>query len=170
MSQTVVIDGEITLKSKIDGEISLRSMIDGDLGVILGADGLEYESGTFTPTANVSGYSKLYRLPHEDAPFCVIVADKSGNANVAHNALALLIVDFNTLFGITMPSNDPELTYTAVMAQAYRNTSATYPKSYTTLYREGRGLITNEGFSVLSEADDTYFIKDHTYEWLAVWR
>lgn len=157
-------------KYVIDGQLDLLNVFVADMTALIPADSMVYESDTFTPTANLYGYSRPYKLPHNTKPFCVFVADKSANANVAHNVLALLIVDFNTLFGISMPSNDPELTYTALMAQAYRDTSATYPKSYTTLYREGRGLITDEGFSVLPEANGTYFIKDHTYQWVAIWK
>ena len=170
MSQTVVIDGEITLKAKIDGEVSLKSLIDGDLSVMLGADGLEYESGSYTPSSTNAGFTRPFKLTHDEAPFCVMVADKSNNANVENNVLAISMVEYKNLFGITMQSNDPETVYTSTMMQSYRDSSATYPKVFSISYRENRGLISADGFTVFSEVDGANFLKDHTYEWIAVWR
>lgn len=170
MNQTVVVDGEMTLKSSLDGEINLSSLIDGDPQVMIPADSMAYESGTYTPTNNVYGFSKLFKFPHEKAPFCVLVSDKSANANVTNNVLTLSIIEYKNLFNVTMQSNDPETVYTAVLSQAYRDASATYPKTFSMLYRENRGFITNEGFTVLTEVDGTFWLKDHTYEWVAVWK
>ena len=145
-----------------------------------GGSGLEYETGTYTPTSDVSKPTINFANTHDKTPLFVMFVDCTGTYNsVSDTNHTFCYFDYNLAFGSeTFPSSS---TYEYGMASGrYRSTNAstfsttsyymTKPSSDT-----GSGsnsyprYFVNEGWFNPRTVSSRYWRSGRTYKWIAVW-
>ena len=145
-----------------------------------GSTGLEYETGTWTPTEDVSLYYATFSNPHTTAPMFYAVADMTtGNVNTYSN-FAVVYANFESAFG---GGGSVSTTQTMYGLVGYRyNTSSTTSSSgvvnlisVSLAQSDGNTSAhptfwaTNQRITFNTTSNGRYFYTGHTYKWIAVW-
>lgn len=147
-----------------------------------GSSGLEYETGTYEPSADTSGEKILFANTHSEAPVCIMMVDATGTANTTTNTnMTFIWFDYYKLYRIGLPWSSSAFRY-ATAFYIYRASSATALTQGAThcAYNSdnaGSGAInyprfwTDElGFTPNSASTSRYWRAGRTYKWIAIWR
>lgn len=147
--------------------------------------GVEYESGTYTPTSNVQRPTINFTNTHTTAP-TIIILEKVNDVPTLPEQLLFVYVDFEKLFGgpwirITSNGNTPVYVFAINSSQrletqtvngtAYCNVSSSNEGASGPTYP--RWFATKTGFTPGAySASTTYwatFVANEQYEWKAYW-
>lgn len=147
-----------------------------------GSSGLEFETGTYEPSADTTGEKILFTNSHSEAPALIMMADATGTANTTSNTnMQFVWYDYYKLYGIGMPWSASAYRYASVY-YIYRatNTNSLSVGSASCPYNsdsQGSGGInyprfwTDElGFTPNSASTSRYWRAGRTYKWIAIWR
>ncbi len=147
-----------------------------------GGGGLTYETGTYTPSADIARPTIQWANTHSEAPVLVLFSDQTGTADSTTNsAYNFMYCDFYKLWGHGIPYTASGFLYAA----AYYSYRASSTSSLTTA-----GLIiTNNSDSTSSSSNayprywasptdfhpycgnnSRYWRAGRTFKWIAVWK
>lgn len=147
-----------------------------------GGGGLEYESGTWTPSENVSSYFITFSNAHTSAPFFYVVCDAKGTYdNTSNTIFSLTYYNYEQMGGIVIPSTGGSPNIYGEVRFRYRATnssstsagglninnsisstvdsSSAYPKYW----------AKSTGIRADTTSTSRYWRTTHTYKWIAVW-
>ena len=147
-----------------------------------GASGLEFETGTYEPSADTSGEKILFANTHSEAPAFIMMVDATGTADTTPNTnMQFVWCDYYKLYRIGLPWSSSAFRY-ATAFYIYRASSATALTQGAThcAYNSdnaGSGAInyprfwTDElGFTPNSASTSRYWRAGRTYKWFAIWK
>ena len=148
-----------------------------------GSSGLEFETGTYEPSADTSGEKILFANTHSEAPAFIMMVDATGTANtIADTNMQFVWHDFYKLYGTGMSWSASAYRY-ATAFYVYRASSASALTLgavnclYTSDSKDPAGSInyprfwTDElGFTPNSASTSRYWRAGRTYKWIAIWR
>lgn len=148
-----------------------------------GSGGLEYETGTYEPSADTSGEKILFANTHSEAPAFIMMVDATGTADTTANTnMQFMWHDFYKLYGTGMPWSASAYRYaTAFYVYRASSTSALTQGAVNCIYTsdsmDTAGSInyprfwTDElGFTPNSASTSRYWRAGRTYKWYAIWR
>ena len=149
---------------------------------VAGNSGLPYETGTFSPEADISRPSISFVGQHSEAPVLVAMSDTKNTPNPTNNSNMLFtFFDMYKLWGYGVPYSGEAYRW-AFIACAYRSTSSTSLSTNGTLTQfnsDDTGTSTNaytrywvdsSGFRPYSSSGSRYWRAGRTYKWIAIWK
>lgn len=143
--------------------------------------GLEYETGTWTPSENISVPTISFTNTHTDSPMLVLMSDASDAPTMeTYTNYVFTYVDWYRLTGTGFPySSTTDLRYGLVRSEVRNNntTSTTNSASIFKYSSDQTGatidypqyFVTNEYFKPNSNNTSRYWRTGRTYKWIAVW-
>lgn len=147
----------------------------------LGGGGLEYEEGTYTPTADTSAPQIDFTNTHTNPPAFVFIGYTGGTPHVANTLNYWAFMDNRYLLGSTISMTTGNAVTYAFISGNYNHsggnsttnlatntnytstTPSTYP-SVTTYY------VTNTYFIPRMNNQSYIFPSGYTYKWIAIWK
>ena len=149
--------------------------------LVAGGGGLEYESGTWTPSQNVASTWISFTNTHTVAPFFFSIWDNTGTYDDTTNS-QYMVTYFNNaqVFGSPMYTSDSSLRYASAV-RGYRLSNATSITNQTTNitapYTDTSDSSTSysrfwakeTGIKAESYSSSVYWRAGRTYKWIAVW-
>ena len=149
---------------------------------VSGGGGLEYESGTWTPTSDIANYTVQFSKTHSSLPIFAAIYDETGDYSSTNNSMAgWFYFDFYQLFGEAVyPSSSSH--YYGYARRQYRTTNAssftssgsdiTYPYTNTGTSSASypRYWVSESGLEANSGSTTRYWEAGRTYKWIAVWK
>lgn len=146
-----------------------------------GGSGLEYETGTYTPDADIARPQILWSNTHSEAPVFVYMCDVTGTASATKNS--------NHVFMYADPYKLWGKGYPYASAYRYANAWYCYRATSTSSISAAGFLIANSSdstssanttyprywasptdFHPYSNSDSRYWRAGRTYKWIAVWK
>lgn len=146
-----------------------------------GGGGLEYEEGTWTPTADTNHGSIPFANQHTKAPAFFAVLDTSDRSTLSDNTVyGCFYCDTYKLFGIGWPwgNTGTGTRYTAIQTLYINNGTAQYQGSATGNNSDNTGDSTanyprywakETGIYPYTGNDARYYRANHTFKWIAIW-
>lgn len=148
-----------------------------------GSSGLEFETGTYEPSADTSGEKILFANSHSEAPAFIMMVDATGTADTTSNTnMQFVWHDYYKLYGTGIPWSSSAYRY-ATAFYAYRATNTgnltqgAVNCPYTSDNKSPAGSInyprfwTDElGFTPNSASTSRYWRAGRTYKWYAIWK
>ena len=135
-----------------------------------GNTGLEYEEGTWTPSADTTTTAISFTDTHADAPAFALVQDTDNTASSCaptDSILAYFIVNFSGFFGSVPYSAASSLV--GRTQYSYRTSSGqSISGSQITSSNELNYYITASGITFYATST-RYFRANRTYKWIAIW-
>ena len=144
--------------------------------------GLEYETGTWTPSEDVASYSISFANTHTVAPWCYVVADATKEYSSTLNTNYLIsYINYGQVIDSSLYVNNAGTVRYGVTDYAFRGSNATsfstgsgpvtYP--YTNQGSSGttysRYWATESGIKAYAGSASAYWRSGRTYKWIAVW-
>ena len=139
-----------------------------------GGSGLEYESGTYTPSSDVSSASISFTNTHTTRPFCVIMADTTETLADTNSILLFGVSSWYDVFGASFYTTETALRYARILYD-YKSSTGSMQSNNAITALTGTGTatfpywITESGFYAYTTVNTRYFISGRTYKWIAVW-
>lgn len=144
-----------------------------------GGGGLEYESGTWTPSEDVEKDTISFINTHSVAPYYFMIADTTGTYDSTTNSVYYVAYDnFHQAFGVPQDISNGTYIYGHVYRRwknsATGSTGGTitlntpYTDSSASLNSSSRFWATETSIRAYS-ANGQYFRAGRTYKWIAVW-
>lgn len=163
-----------------NGTFDVTTLAQAIISVAGGGGGLEYETGTYTPTTDTARPSISFSKSHTDAPVLVALVDSSSASGITSSSNTLFcFFDPYKLFGNGYPYSTSATRY-AVAYYSYRSSNGhsssgvliqhnsdntgSSSTSYTKYW------CTNTGFHPYSNSSSRYFRANRNYKWIAVWK
>lgn len=147
-----------------------------------GGGGLVYETGTYTPTADIARPTIQWANTHSEAPVLVLFSDQTGTDHSATNSnYNFMYCDFYKLWGNGVPYSSSAFRY-AVAYYSYRGNSTTSISSSGTSCSNNSDSTSATGtayprywasptdFHPYSNSTSRYWRAGRTYKWIAVWK
>ena len=143
-----------------------------------GGGGLEYESGTFAPTEDVTKPFMSFSKNHSTLPFITIVVDVTNSySNVANSGYVTVYVNFDALGVKLYPiSSDSWQGHASEIARSTSTSSLTIYGFQTNEtysdngYSKPENYIATDGMYLLSgSSTQKYWRAGRTYKWFAIW-
>jgi len=140
-----------------------------------GGSGLVYETGTYTPSSDVSSASISFTNTHTTRPFCVIMADTTETLANANSILLFGVSSWYDVFGTSFYKTESALRYARILNDYKTSTGAMQSNNEITELT-GTNVtafpywITESGFYAYTTLTTRYFISGRTYKWIAVWK
>ena len=147
-----------------------------------GGSGLEYETGTYTPDADIARPKITWSHTHSEAPFFVLFVDATGTTHGATNSsYVFAFVDYFKLYGTGVPYSSSGFRY-ATAFYNYRGTSTSSISTGGTICSYNSNNTSSSGSSYprywVSPTDfhpytgntSRYWRSGRTYKWIAVWK
>lgn len=161
-----------------NGTYDVSSLAEIVINVAGGGGGLTYETGTYSPSADIARPTISFTNAHTDPPILVMFADATGTDHTATSSnYACIIANINAFIGGGVPSNASSNCRYGIASYVYR--SSTNPSQAAsgitslTSSSSGSGLlywVTNTGFIPSSASTSRYWRAGRTYKWIAVWK
>ena len=148
------------------------------VNVPAGGGGLEYEEGTWTPSADTSHGSISFANQHTNAPCFYAVTDISNGLPAANSAVAITYYDMFQLTGTGIPYSSSSSRYSLIY-YALTNSSQDiqYIGSGTSKNSDDPGATaashpkwycTNTELKPYGQSDTKYWRAGRSYKWIAV--
>lgn len=145
-----------------------------------GGSGLEYETGTYTPTSNTARPTISFSNSHTTTPFLVAMSDTSTASGITSSSnTAFCFFDMYRLTGAGYPYST-SATYYAIAYYTYRSSNASSTSSVQCGYNSdntgtssssySRYWVTASNFHPYSNSSSRYWRNGRTYKWIAVWK
>jgi len=149
-----------------DGYSSVTVSVSGG-----GGSGLVYETGTWTPTTDISNPTISFQNAHTEAPVFVMISDATGSYDGTTNTCQSFVYgDWEKAFGTTINPSTSSSQY-ALFRGVYRAASATATSSTGTIFtsRTSAETYVNSSRFVPNIGSGYYWRTNRTYKWIAVW-
>lgn len=147
-----------------------------------GGGGLTYETGTYTPTADIARPTISFSKTHTEAPIYVAMFDVSNTTDQTTNTnYGWEYIDHYKLFGNSIPYSSTNLRY-ALITWQYRGTSTTSTtSSYTQCSSNSdsssssgtnhpRYWVDESSFRPYTNSTGRMWRPTRTYKWIAIWK
>ena len=145
-----------------------------------GGTGLEYETGEYTPSEDVSLYYVYFTNAHATAPMYYAVADVTASSVQKYSNFAITYTNFESAFGGGGAVTTSAIMYGLVgfRYNSGSNTSSTGSTNLITVpLAQSDGSTsshptfwaTNERITLNTTSNSRYFHAGRTYKWIAVW-
>ena len=146
-----------------------------------GGGGLEYESGIWTPAADIARATISFQRTHSEMPIHVMLSDISSIDTLIGNSCTFWCYDDAYLIsGYPFPMNAskavkcysiPQWVYSISSSYGAGRIYCTYPSSSTSDSSSAfpRYWVTETGFHPYSNSASRYFRAGRSYKWIAVW-
>ena len=157
--------------------VSGYSAVDVSVG---GSSGLEYETGAWTPSEDVSLYYVYFTNAHSTAPMFYAVADVTSSSVQTFSNFAITYTNFESAFGGGGAITTSTIMY-GLVGLRYNSSSNTSSTGSTNLITvplaQSDGSTsahptfwaTNERITLNTTSNSRYFHAGRTYKWIAVW-
>ena len=150
------------------------------LAPILGADiqdpvgreivyGMDYETGSWTQSGNVTSKKIFFSRQHEKPPVLFLVYASPGAIN-ANTAFGELFVNYVRLFGVALQTTSTQAKFGMRMSWTTGSSTSQVSQSVTNITTADglSGYATNEDLTFSSFASTTYIRSGRKYSWIAV--
>lgn len=138
--------------------------------------GLEYETGTWTPSEDVARPTISFTDTHTDPPMFVMLSDATGTDDqTAYSNYGFAYSSFYSYTGQGVPSNETSGRRYALAGYVYRSTGnpAQAVTGITNLTGSTSSAVeywvSSTGFFPYSASESRYWRAGRTYKWVAVW-
>lgn len=144
--------------------------------------GLEYETGTWTPSEDIAEYIIPFTNVHTVAPIYYTITDVTGTYDSTSNtAISVMYSNSHQVLGEPYYISTTSLLY-GMAQMRYRSTNATSSSQYSVVIIKpytnsddssvdcSRYWATETGIRAFSSASSRYFRAGRTYKWIAVWK
>ena len=147
-----------------------------------GSSGLEFETGTWSPSEDTSGERVMFANQHSEAPVFIHLVDATGTANTTTNTnMAFVWFDYYKLYGTGLPWSSSGWRYawatyiyrassTTALTQGATHCAYNSDNSGNTSINHPRFWTDEQGFSPNSASTSRYWRAGRTYKWYAIWR
>lgn len=149
---------------------------------VAGGGGLTYETGTWTPTADIARGTISFSDSHSEPPVAIVLADATGTASSATNSNHMFVwFDVQRLTGHGFPYSSSGFRYAAAY-YSYRASSTSsisnsgYLCSQQTTSTGASGVsypkywATASEFHPYSQSTSRYWRAGRSYKWIAIWK
>ena len=146
---------------------------------VAGTGGLEYETATYTPDADISQPIIEFSKTHSNRPFCIIFQDVTSGVAPLYSGLCWLVMSWYDFTGSGYDTSSEGETQYAKVTYVCTSTAATGVSSSTstitslTSSQSNNGMpyhLTNTAFMPFCGSFSRYWRQGHTYKWIAVWK
>lgn len=141
--------------------------------------GLEFETGTYTPTSDVAKPTISFANTHANPPVIIYLCDASEEDYVVDSWKKFMWLDVYQMRNSPIPVGNGDNNYATAYYSARTSSTALSNWSYDVKYpfsNEGssttsyyRYWVTNLGFSPSQSNTSRYYRAGRTYKWIAVW-
>ena len=156
-----------------DGYSSVTVNISG------GNSGLDYESGTYTPTDDAARLTISFSKTHTTNPILVAMSDTSSYSNLASDSnTTFVFFDMYRLTGSGFPYSSSAERY-AIAYYTYRSSNSSSCSGVQISHNSddtgssqtsySRYWATASAFYPYSNSSSRYWRKDRNYKWIAIW-
>ncbi len=148
-----------------------------------GSTGLDYETGTFTPTANVVKPEISFSRTHTSPPVFYSIYDVTDTIPPNNSCVAVNFIESYKLFGAgyVYSSSSPMMRYGTVQylykGSSFSSGTAHLTSSSDIPLPESGGSISYARYwateSKITPSTNTttrYFVANRTYKWIAIWK
>lgn len=140
-----------------------------------GGGGLEYETGTWTPTADIARPTISFTSTHTERPIYVLISDISGEERNTDDMLAWAIVNWYDAFGFGLKVTSSQTNY--ARTQGIYKTAASFGAGTSNISSlDGNSGTTEMGYFLTKTAfypygnvSTRYWRAGRTYKWIAIW-
>lgn len=163
-----------------NGTVDVTTLAELVVNVAGGGGGLEYETGTFEPSEDISRAAISWANTHSEAPILVAMVDiDAASSSTANSNVLFVYFDPYKIFGAGYPYSTSASRY-AVAYYSYRGTSSTSSAGF--LISHNSDSTTASGtsyprywasptdFHPYSNSTSRYWRGGRTYKWVAVWK
>lgn len=147
---------------------------------VSGSSGLEYETGTYTPSSNTAQPTISFANSHSRPPVFVCISDTSSTSGITSSSnTSWSIIDYNRINGEGFPYSTSARRY-GLVTYSYRGSNSTTVSSVqiqqtsdetgtsdNTYYRY---WATSSAFKPSSTSNSRYWRNGRTYKWIAIWK
>lgn len=140
-----------------------------------GGGGMVYETGTYTPTADIARPSISFANSHTDRPFVIAFADSGTSITSTNYGYWWIIVSFYDALGFAVPITSASSHY-AVTRYCYKTSNGNSNNGSTIGALSGTTAsymsyhMTNSEFMPYLGSSSRYWKKGRSYKWIAVWK
>lgn len=188
----VIYDGntliDLTDMTAIASDVASGKTFYGKDGVLTtgtasgGGGGLEYETGTYTPTQDIARPTISFSKTHSTMPIYVAMYDSTGTYDGTNNSnVGFVYNDFWQWNGNKSMYSSSTIQRYVMVHYMYRGTSATsfssgtqqlqYDSTYTSDASNSmpRYWVQPSGFKPYTVSSSRYWRAGRTYKWIAIW-
>lgn len=142
--------------------------------------GLEYETGTWTPSEDVADHTISFANTHTVAPAFYEIFDNGSYNNATNTSLVVTYNNWHQMIGCAVYPSTTSTRYGEVRYQYRANSDSSISSSVVTLTQPytyssdssnvyPRFWATETGIRAYCGASDRYWRSGRTYKWIAVW-
>lgn len=153
----------------------VRRMMMGALGATPTVQGLEYESGSYSPTSDIARPSISFTNSHSSRPFFILIQDVTTNSSATTNSgLAWSIISYYDAFNSTVTNGTT--TYYGRTVYLYVSSSGISVSGTNQTSESGTSTSAIEyhmsasSFTPYFGSSTRNFRSGRTYNWIAVWK
>ena len=133
-----------------------------------GGSGLVYESGTYSPSADIAQPTISFSNVHNSKPFLVLISDTTGTAQSTNNSeVYWAYIDWDTLFSQNIRVGSTY--YYARRQGGYKGTSSGMASTGSNDTSNNTTYVSSSSFKP-SNGTNYYWRSGRTYKWIAVWK
>lgn len=146
-----------------------------------GGGGLEYETGTWTPSEDVATYNISLARTHNEPPCYYLISDVVGTYSTVTNSNFFIgYINSHQMFGELFDVSSSEKRY-GLVSYTYRGTSTTtvmnqsaslkkpYTDQSSSSTNDSRYWATESTIRAYCGSTSRYWRSARTYKWIAVW-
>ena len=170
ITKSITANGTYNASSdNADGYSSVTVNVSG------GGGGVEYESGTWTPSQDIAQPTISFQNTHATLPYAVSIVDAESDVAGANSVIAWEIVNFHAAYGSESPRVSTSSQRFGIVRYDYKTSSSTSNGGSNVSALTGTTAssmsywIANSGFMPYTGSTTRYFRSNRTYKWLAVW-
>lgn len=163
---SVTQNGTYTAPSGVDGYSPVTVNVSGG-----GGGGLEYETGTWTPSEDVAEYTIEFTNTHTTPPFFYMVYDATNQVTTTtySNYVATFMSPY-LLSGDTISASATNINYGYLATTRRATNSQSLSHANNALASSAISTFaTNTGINAYSYSSSYYFRAGRPYKWIAVW-
>lgn len=132
--------------------------------------GLEYETGTWTPSSNTSDYTIPFQRTHSDAPFFYLIANSTDTYNSQTNTNhAVIFASWWKLLNVGIKTSS-SASSAANIAYFYRANSSTSMTASNYSLQSIVDYSKTTGIRAYTLSNTRYWRSGIPYKWIAVWK
>ena len=143
--------------------------------------GLEYETGTWTPSEDIASYWISFTNTHTEAPYYYMIADAAdGYFNTTNSNFFLIYCNHHQLTGVPIYESSATIHYGEVRtmnragsATSFTNGTISLTSPYTisddNSTTSPRYWAKETGIKAYTNSSSRYWRTGRTYKWIAVW-
>ena len=140
-----------------------------------GGRGLEYETGTYTPTSDIAQPTISFANTHTIRPHYVMIVDTTEATPTANSAYMWAIINWYDLFGTGIRISDSQINYARTL-YIYKTSGNFTTAGNNISFLDGTintsmvYYLTEATFTPYLGGTSRYFRANKTYKWIAVWK